>query len=155
MNKHTKKERIKMIKKILTDEEIKSQFDLLKLLRKRGLSVTQATIARDFEEIGVIKVKRGRRVFYRLPKEENEELEKKLEVSFENFVVGMKRTDNLILLKTTPGNASGVASIIDKLELSEIVGTIAGDDTILVIADKKKVAKALNFFKRLMEEAHK
>lgn len=155
MNKHTKKERIKMIREILASKEIKSQFELLELLKERGLSVTQATIARDFEEIGIIKVKRGKRVFYRLPEEEDEGLEKRLRVSFENFVIGMRHTDNLILLKTTAGNASGTASVIDKLELNGIIGTIAGDDTILIVIDKKEINKVLNFFKKLIEETHK
>lgn len=155
MHKHTKKERIKMIKEILGSIEIKSQSELLELLKKKGLSVTQATIARDFEEIGIIKVKRGGRVFYQLPEKEDEGLEKRLKVSFENFVIGIKHSDNLILLKTTPGNAGGTASIIDKLELNGIIGTIAGDDTILIIADKKKTNKVLNFFKKLIEETHK
>ncbi len=151
MNKHTKKERIKKIKEILTGRKIKSQFELLGYLKKKGFLVTQATIARDFEEIGAIKVKKGGKVFYQLPKEENENFENKLKISFQNFVIGLNHADNLILLKTIPGNAGGVASIVDKLELNEIIGTIAGDDTVLIIADKKKTNKLMNFLKELMK----
>ncbi len=151
MNKYTKKERVKIIKKILSDREIKSQLELLGFLKKRGFPVTQATIARDLEEIGVIKVRKGGRVFYQLPKEENEGLERKLRVSFQNFVVGLNYTDNLLLLKTIPGNASGIASVIDKLELNGITGTVAGDDTVLIVTAKKKTDKVLNFLKELMK----
>jgi len=57
---------------------------------------------------------------------------------FENFVVDIKGTENLILIKTSPGNAHGVASLVDLMKYKEVLGTIAGDDTILVVIDKKQ-----------------
>ena len=62
----------------------------------------------------------------------------KLKILFENFVFDIKITENLILLKTSPGNANGVASLIDHLNRSEVLGTIAGDDTILVVMDNQE-----------------
>jgi transcriptional regulator of arginine metabolism len=57
---------------------------------------------------------------------------------FKNFVTDVKRTGNLVLIKTSPGNANGVASLIDGLTQKEILGTVAGDDTILIVVDQKE-----------------
>lgn len=62
---------------------------------------------------------------------------------FENFVIDVKNTNNLILIKTSPGNADGVAELVDRIERKEILGTIAGDDTILVVTDTSKNRRAV------------
>ncbi len=151
MNKYTntKKERIDAIKKILKEKKVKSQQEMVKLLKKVGLDVSQPTIARDFEELGVVKARSGAGSFYKLPGREEEVTKKRLKAAFENFVIEIKAVQNLVLVKTVPGNAGGVASIIDHIKLNGIEGTIAGDDTILVVTRPGKTSSVLKFFKKL------
>ena len=82
MNNYTKEKRLKFIVKFLEEKEIKSQEELVYLLRKRGFKVTQATIARDLKELGAVKVKKAGRCFYKIPDEDSEKLLTKLKVSF-------------------------------------------------------------------------
>ena len=114
MNNYTKEKRLRFIEKFLEEKEIKSQEELVYLLKRRGFKVTQATIARDLKELGAVKVKKGGRCFYKIPDEDSEKLLTKLKVSFNNFVKDIKHTDNLILIKTTPGSATGIARLIDE-----------------------------------------
>lgn len=145
MNDYTKRERQQLLRKIVSEQEIGDQLHLLDILKKQGLETTQATISRDLEEMRVVKVrlKHGVYKYAILEKVSKEFLMDKLLVLFENFVVSTKSTNNFILIKTSPGNANGVASLIDQLEMKEIFGTVAGDDTILVITDTVKNRKVV------------
>ena len=114
-------------------------------MRKRGVRTTQATISRDLQEMGYVKVRTGPGVYrYEAfdPAGRGSLLDR-LKVLFRNFVVEVKGTGQLLLVKTSPGNANGVASVIDAIRKKEILGTVAGDDTILVItggpADRKEI----------------
>ena len=149
MNNYTKEKRLKFIVKFLEEKEIKSQEELVYLLRKRGFKATQATIARDLKELGAVKVKKGGRCFYKIPDENSEKLLTKLKVSFNNFVKDIKYTDNLIIIKTTPGSATGIARLIDEYDIKGVLGTIAGDDTILAVSEKSRVNKVLKVLKEL------
>ncbi len=146
MNRYAKKERIKFIKEILTKYKVSSQKQVADLLKKQGLSVSQPTVARDFEEIGVVKVRKNNMSFYRLPEKGDEMLKKRLKAAFENFVIDVIPVDNLILVKTVPGNAGGVANLIDHSGIEGVAGTIAGDDTVLVVTFKNKTRNVLRFF---------
>ncbi len=143
MNKN-KKMRIRAIKEILSHKRVKSQYEMAWLLKKKGFKVSQATIARDFKEIGVVRVEKNGTIFYKMPAEEDTMLDKRLKAAFENFVSEIKVVGNLVLIKTVPGNASGVASIIDRLGISGIEGSIAGDDTILIVTNPKKTKSVFN-----------
>lgn len=137
MSEYTKKERQHVLKQIISDGEIGDQSHLQEALKGMGIEATQATVSRDLQEIGVAKV-RVRSGVYKyeiIENVPNDRVWNKLQVLFDNFVVDLKSTGNQLLVKTTPGNANGVGSFIDRLELSEILGTIAGDDTILVVVD--------------------
>ena len=140
MNEYTKKERQQILKELIDRRGIGDQRRLLGELKKRGIDATQATISRDFQEMGVIKVRVGPGEYsYEISKKISKDiLWSKLRVLFDNFVVNIKGTNNLILIKTSPGNANGVASFVDQIEIPEILGTVAGDDTILVIVDSAK-----------------
>lgn len=117
--------------------EVGDQAHLLSELKKRGITATQATISRDLREMGYVRVSLGPGVV----RYENMEhptrggLWERLRLLFETFVVDICSTGNLLLVKTSPGNANGVASLIDALRKPEILGTVAGDDTILVVID--------------------
>ncbi|KPK76287.1 MAG: hypothetical protein AMJ79_07165 [Phycisphaerae bacterium SM23_30] len=145
MNDHTKKERRQILKKLITEKQMSDQIQLLEELKKHHIAITQATISRDLQEMGVVKIRIKPGVFkYELLTElPPDQLRQKLQVLFDNFVTEIKSVDNLLLVKTTPGNANGVASFIDRLGQKEILGTVAGDDTILIIADSPQNRKTV------------
>lgn len=143
MNEISKKERHLLLKKIIQEQEISDQVQLLDELKKYHIETTQATISRDIQELGAVKVRIRPGMFkYELTEKVPQGLLwDKLRVLFENFVTHIRSTNNLILIKTSPGNANGVAELVDRLERKEILGTIAGDDTVLVITDSIKNRK--------------
>ncbi len=134
---YTKKDRQQLLKEIIAQLEIGDQTQLLEELKIRGVEATQATVSRDLQEIGVakVRVKAGMYKYEVIEKVPGNVIWEKLQVLFDNFVLDIKRTGNMILIKTSAGNANGVASFIDRTESPEILGTIAGDDTILVVVD--------------------
>jgi transcriptional regulator of arginine metabolism len=131
-------ERIRLIKKIVSEEVISNQDELQDRLQEHGCDVTQATLSRDLRELHVIKVSDSEAGYiYRFsgngavdPKSNEETLQGNI---LADGVVGVEFSGNLGVVKTLPGYASGVALMIDKTESSELLGTIAGDDTILLI----------------------
>lgn len=145
MNENTKRERHRLLKKIIAEKQIGEQNQLLEELKKHGIEATQATVSRDLQELGVIKarVKPGVFRYEMIEKMPENVLWDKLKVLFKNFINDVKGTNNLILIKTSPGNANGVANFIDRLEQKEILGTIAGDDTILIVVDTARNRKLI------------
>jgi len=139
MNKNTKKARHAAIREILAVRPAADQAALLQALRKRGMRATQATISRDLRDLGLAKARIEGGGYAYTPEAygtpSSETIEKRLKVMFANFVTGVKDTSHLVLIKTSPGNANGVASLLDTLDRPEILGTIAGDDTVLVVVD--------------------
>jgi transcriptional regulator of arginine metabolism len=132
-----KRSRQDIIKNLIKKKKIGTHVELLKELADRGVKVNQPTISRDLREMGVIKVAKGLdRVVYQLPTEFEAVNLDEIRHKFQNLVIETKYTENLILLRTFPGEAQGVAKAIDSAALGMILGTIAGDDTILVVIDK-------------------
>ena len=154
MNKKTKSKRQQFLRDVIARQGSGDQHHLLMELKKQGIATTQATISRDLNEMGFIKVRveTGVYRYEYFEKVSDASLRERLKVLFANFVIEIKSANNLILLKTSPGNANGVASLIDGLQRKEILGTIAGDDTILVVIrnleSRKNVEKE---FKMLLE----
>jgi len=140
MKKDTKQIRQSLLKEIVKERWIGDQNHLLNELEKQGVKTTQATISRDLQEMGFAKVRLGPGMYkYELiGKKSRSVLTKQLNILFQNFVVDIKGTNNMILIKTSPGNANSVASLVDNLEMPEVLGTIAGDDTILVVVESSK-----------------
>lgn len=139
-----KKERLDAICYILQDEAISSQEELLICLEKKGFSTTQATLSRDIRQLKVVKVPDGSgNYIYRLPDysvlvQPQEGIPNHPNIEF---------SGNLAVVKTRPGYAMGIASDIDQHAPREILATIAGDDTILIIPregiNRAEVVKAL------------
>ncbi len=140
MNDNSRIERRRILKKIIAEKQISDQTQLLRELKKQHIDTTQATISRDLQEMGVVKARTKPGIFkYELTAEvPADQLNEKLRYLFDNFVTEIKSVNNLLLIKTTPGNAHGVASLIDRLDQKNILGTIAGDDTILIITNSNK-----------------
>ncbi len=114
------------IRKVVRRERIRTQRDLVDRLQAIGYVCTQATISRDISEMGLRKLPEGVYVL-------SEDLH--LQRMISDLVVNIVRSDNLVLVKAQAGTASGVAAALDRAELPEVLGSIAGDDTILVIAN--------------------
>lgn len=123
---NTKIDRLKIIREIITKNKISRQEDLLLLLLNRGFDLTQATLSRDLRELKVGKIHDTYLgSIYFIPNEESEQpLRGALSITFSN---------NLAVIKTEPGFANSVAVRIDNTEINEIIGTLAGNDTILVV----------------------
>lgn len=127
------------IRSLLDSGDIASQNDLQILLAEKGFDVTQATISRDLDSVGAERVKDNGGFTYRISRyadADNEALEALVE-AVDEFVESLVTSGNLIVLKVPPGAAQFVASRIDAAELNGSLGTIAGDDTILVVADEQ------------------
>jgi transcriptional regulator of arginine metabolism len=133
MAARVKARRQRRIVQILRRRAVGSQAELARLLRRHGEQVTQATLSRDLEELGAFKVREGGRVVYRLP-EEPPAGEARLARMLEEFVLDVEASGNLVVVRTPPGAANAVARALDTAAWREVAGTVAGDDTILVVA---------------------
>ncbi|MGC8966954.1 MAG: arginine repressor [Thermus sp.] len=141
----SKAERHRAIQEIVRKEEIGTQKELVERLRQLGFEVTQATVSRDIAELRLARVALGKgRHKYALPSTElPEDVYEELGRQVGLFVKDVDRGGNLLVLKTAEGHASGIALLIDRLRRDEIVGTLAGEDTILVVARTEEDARAL------------
>jgi len=127
-------DRRQLIASLLDRHPVTSQPQLVELLAGHGVAVTQATVSRDLERLGAVRVRKGGHLVYALPAEDEpvEPLERLREALV--LVRSMEASGNLLVLKTAPANAMPVARAFDVAELREVAGTVAGDDVILVVA---------------------
>ncbi|HEY8341882.1 MAG TPA: transcriptional regulator ArgR [Calditerricola sp.] len=127
------------IREIISQYDIETQDELVDKLREAGFHVTQATVSRDIKELHLVKVPTpDGRYKYSLPVDLRTNPQQKLKRMLVDSFVSIDHAENLIVLKTLPGNAQAVAALIDSLDWPEIMGTIAGDDTILIICKEKE-----------------
>ena len=138
---------------IVSQHQIASQKELCKALVDRGIKVTQATVSRDIKEINLIKI--GSESGYRYAPPDTmpprSSLERKRRLFAEN-VVSIDHSENLMVIKTIPGSAHPIASTIDGSGIKEIIGTVAGDDTVVVvIKPKEAVDEILQRFRSMIE----
>lgn len=133
---YNKAHRQNRIKEILKDNIISNQEELVELLNVEGIEITQATLSRDFQELGVVRTSAAEGSRYTLNVEEAGNQIKKL-ISFE--ILSVESNEMLIIVRTLAGRAQGVAHYIDKLNSKLILGTIAGDDTILLVPSSAKI----------------
>jgi len=149
-----KANRQRKILEIIRRAPVESQKALASALKANGFKVTQATVSRDIKELGLIKVPTINSLCcYTFPGERvTPRIEERLKRLFRDSVIGMDLSENLIIIKTHPGGAQGVASAIDQVGWNEIIGTVGGDDTILVVIKPKNAAeKVLKRFNNLNE----
>jgi transcriptional regulator of arginine metabolism len=139
-----KERRHMLIKEIVSQREIETQEDLIKALEEMGLHVTQATISRDIKELQLVKVvgKSGR-YKYAIPMSTATVSVDTLRRKLADVFVSIARANNLIVLKVLPGNAHSIGAIIDASQFSGLLGTLAGDDTLLLICADEEAAKRL------------
>ena len=118
-------ERQDAVRRIVRRERIRTQRDLVERLKAQGLDCTQATVSRDISEMGMRKLPEGVYVLA-------EDLH--LQRMISELVVSVVQADNMVIVKASPGTGPGVAAALDGAALDEVLGSIAGDDTVLVIA---------------------
>ena len=129
-----KNERLMEIRRLIGSQSISSQEKLMKLLEKKGFELTQATLSRDLKYLKVAKMPDNKAGYvYILPDNEQAVEEVELTVSGLSGLISIDFAQGMAILRTLPGHASSIAYIIDNLNAYEITGTIAGDDTILLI----------------------
>ncbi|HEX9993626.1 MAG TPA: arginine repressor [Acidimicrobiales bacterium] len=137
--------RQRALAELLRRATVTSQAELRDLLAEEGYEATQATLSRDLVEIGAVKVRAGDgRLVYALPDAGGppaglEEVRRALDLA----MVSMVPTGNLLVIRTPPGHANVLASALDRARLPAIVGTVAGDDTVLVVCAERTPAKAV------------
>jgi transcriptional regulator of arginine metabolism len=130
-----KLQRQRRIAQILRQRAVESQAELARLLRERGERVTQATLSRDLEELGAFKARLPNgQTAYRLPEEPPDAKGDWLRRMLAEFAIDIEASGNLVVVKTPPGGAQAVARAIDGSTLEGVLGTVAGDDTILVVS---------------------
>lgn len=144
--------RQKKIIEIISSSPVETQEQLARELNRAGFPVTQATVSRDIKELGLVKAPgEGNTSFYVLPGlGPAPGGEERLKRQFVNSVQSINYSENIIVVKTLPGEAQGVASAIDQARWSKIIGTVAGDDTIMVVVKPKSaVIDVLRRFREL------
>lgn len=141
-------DRQKRLLELIEERDIETQQELTDLLLLEGYKVTQATISRDIQELGLIKSSsNGQKSRYVKPLDPRLQ---RLKTLFHQSVLTIDSTENFIVIKTLSGSANSAAMLIDHLENPEIMGTIAGDDTIFILVKTKdevvRIVKQLKDF---------
>lgn len=135
----SKQQRQHRITRLLERQPVSSQLQLVELLAADGVTATQATVSRDLEEIGALKVRiPGGAMVYAVPELSRERVapDDHLRRVLTEFVVGIATSGNLVVLHTPVGSAHVVASALDRNGLPNVIGTLAGDDTVLLVVDE-------------------
>jgi len=143
----SRNERLKAIKEIIRTHKVSSQEGLISELKKDGFNVTQATISRDMQQLNLVKVHDAEKnEYYSLGAKYAADAQagiRKLKMKFGENVISVERANNIIVIKTDPGEAQGVAAALDGSNFTEILGTVAGDDTIICIIENNRSAEKL------------
>ena len=142
--------RLNRIKEILNAKNISSHEGLVKILSEEGVQVTQATLSRDFAELGVIRTITEHGPRYILDAHESGKQIAKL-IGFE--ILSVEHNECLVLIRTLSGRAQGIAHFVDRMNSPEILGTVGGDDTVLVIpSSQKHIPSLVSMVKKMMTE---
>lgn len=146
-NRHAK------ILEIIDIYDIETQDELCEKLKDMGYEVTQATVSRDIKELKLVKVMGDNSVYkYAAMQDIDNLISDKLLMVFAHAFVSVDYANNIVVVKTLPGMAQAVASTVDSMKFQEIVGTIAGDDTLMIIARTERHAEELvNTFTKMVQ----
>jgi len=127
-----KERRQRTIAELIRSRPLASQDELAAHLTQLGYAVTQATISRDLDQLGAVKVRRDGQLSYALPDHVRDVPGPRLAAVFRDWVRAVDTAGNLVVIKTPPGSAHLVGVVLDQSAIAEVVGTICGDDTIFV-----------------------
>ena len=134
-----------MILEIIAQENIETQEQLLTRLQARGLRCTQATISRDIKQLHLVKEPAGQGVYKYAVSGNRTTLNvaAKLRTIFRECIVSIDYAQNIVVVKTMPGLANGACSALDNMDMNDIVGSLAGDDTALLVMRNTEAAELL------------
>lgn len=139
--------RDRLILDIIAQRPIATQDELVEALRATGTRVTQATVSRDIRRLGLVKVPAGggasRYQAPVAPRPQPRDVEGRLRRAFDDYVEGVDEGSGLILVKTASGSAGTVAEAIDEMNWREVAGTVAGDNTIIVVPRRPRARAAV------------
>ena len=138
---------------IINKNEIETQEALAEALRNEGYLVTQATVSRDIKDLGLIKVMTPNKTYkYAQPASTEQKSSGKMLNLFRECVISIDYAGHLIVIKAVSGGANSAATLVDKLNFPEVMGCVAGDDTILVvIKDQQKIVPIVEKLKSLLD----
>ena len=158
----TKRERQQAIRELIARHPVASQTELARLLAERGMPATQATVSRDLDDLGAVKVRLpGGELAYAIPEFEPDRLapHDHLRRVLGEWVAEVVHSGNLVIVRTPPGCAHVVASALDRSGLPGLLGTVAGDDTMLCVAAERvggaRLAKTLSTLASLTKEGRR
>lgn len=138
------------ILEIIAEKDVETQDELMLELQKRGFSVTQATVSRDIKQLGLMKTSSSKGKYkYVAAKKELSSTESKFRNILHETMISAMNAENIVVVKTYPGMANAAAAAVDSLAGDRIVGSLAGDDTILIVT--KTSSSALDFAELLKD----
>lgn len=140
----TKKERLSAIEKIITENEISTQEELAQIMKNAGFNASQATISRYIKELNLVKTEGTHKKFrYVKAGKLGDEIPKKIIELFKQITLSMVSAGNLVVIKTLAGNGSAAGMAVDAMHFPKVLGSVSGDDTLLVIAKTEADAEVL------------
>ena len=132
------------ILEIISEKEIETQEELCAELNARNYVVTQATISRDIRDLHLFKVAGVEKKYrYSYINEDESDVSPKMKSLFRDCVIGINYAQNLVVIKTLTGNGANAGTVVDKLNYQEVIGSVAGDDTLLVVCKDTDAAVAV------------
>jgi transcriptional regulator of arginine metabolism len=134
----TKKARQGRISEIVRKQAVRSQEELAALLERDGIEATQATLSRDIRELGLVKGRGGYQVSEEFPQAPPDDV---LRRAFGQYIVRTGVSGNILMIRTSPGNAHSIGVVLDAAQWPEVLGTIAGDDTVFVLLRSARLSK--------------
>ena len=147
---HSKLSRQAKIKEIISNSEVSSQEDLCRLLERSGFETTQATLSRDLHELGIVRIPAEHGFKYVFHLDDNDRALEKL-IGME--IINVYHNESTVVVRTMPGRAAGVAVYLDRMKDSFIIGTVAGDDSIIIIPNShKNVVRLVDNLKSLSRD---
>lgn len=147
-------ERERRIREIIARQPVETQEELVDLLMREGLAVTQATVSRDIKRLGLVKApwSDGRSHYVSPERPSPADVLRRLQHAVSEYVLSADAGEDLIVIHTLAGRANAVAVTVDEMQWPEVVGTVAGDDTILVVPRRRALRdRLLTRLRRLME----
>lgn len=138
------------ILEIIQNYEIETQDELVNALRAQNFDITQATISRDIKELGLIKIMTDSKKYkYAYVDSSEQQMSTKYVGIFKESIISIKPVNNLVVIKTLKGVSSVISGLVDKMAIKQVLGSVYGDETVMVICEDNEQAEIT--YERLME----